>query len=90
MVLRGRMTRAMVVKRLEAGLRGGIVSPAAQRQLEPRKILLGCPSNGQDRDAKNKRCRIINFLKILAMFLFKPFLTGHDIDYKNIILQLLQ
>ena len=55
MVLRGRMTRAMVVKRLEAGLRGGIVSPAAQRQLEPRKILLGCPSNGQDRDAKKRK-----------------------------------
>ena len=55
-MLRGRMTRAMVVKRLEAGLRGGIVSPAAQRQLEPpRKILFGCPSNGQDRDAKKRK-----------------------------------
>ena len=55
MVVRGTMTRAMVVKRLEAGLRGGIVSPAAQRQLGPRKILLGCPSNGQDRDAKKRK-----------------------------------
>ena len=66
MVLRGRMTRAIVVKRLEGGLRGGIVSPAAQRQLEPRKILLGCPSNGQDRDAKNERN--ITFWKTPEMF----------------------
>ena len=71
MVLRGTMTRAMVVKRLEAGLRGGIVSPAAQRQLEPpRKILLGCPSNGQDRDAKNERN--ITFGKFQRCFSSNP------------------
>ena len=82
MVLRGRMTRAMVVKRLEAGLRGGIVSPAAQRQLEPRKILLGCPSNGQDRDAKNEIYHILENSR--DVFFFKSCLTGHAIDYQNI------
>ena len=69
------MTRAMVVKRLEARLRGGIVSPAAQRQLEPpRKILLGCPSNGQERDAKKtKDVEISHFGKFQRSFSLNPF-----------------